>query len=245
MKPFRLRFTAAMFAATIAFATVPALSAQAQLDNTRATAPADPQQPAPQQIDKRIAGVLPNYRTADGSVPFKPISPKYKLTIAAKDSFDSPNYVIGGIFAGVAQLNNSHPDFGQGLEGYGRRYVTAYADQVIGNMLTEGFMPVLLKEDPRYFRKGTGGVWGRLGYSLTRTLVTKNDSGRNMFNFAEVVGNGMGASIANAYYPEERGAADTFSRMATQIATDSLSNVLKEFWPDVKRMLQKKKAAPR
>ncbi len=184
---------------------------------------------------------MPNYRTADGTVPFKPITAKYKLTIAAKDSFDTPNYVIGGLFAGFGQLSNSHPSFGQGMAGFGRRYGTSYADQVIGNMLTEGFMPVAMHEDPRYFRKVRGNVWMRLGYSLTRTLVTKTDSGRSSVNFAELVGNGIGSSIANAYYPDERGFGDTMSRMATQIATDSLSNVLKEFWPDVKRMMQKKK----
>jgi len=194
-----------------------------------------------QQIDKRIAGLVPNYRTADGSLPFKSISAKYKLTIAAKDSFDTPNYLIGGLFAGLGQLENTHPAFGQGLAGYGHRFGTSYADQVICNMLTEGFMPVVLKEDPRYFRKGTGKVWKRLGYSLTRTLITRNDSGHNMVNFAEIVGNSIGATIANSYYPDERSLHDMASRMYTQVATDSLSNVLKEFWPDVKRMLQKNK----
>src|SRR5579871_1962085 len=137
---------------------------------------ATPVAPDPSQvIDKRIMGVLPNYRTADGTVPFQKISSKYKLTIASKDSFDSPNYVIGGLFAGIYQAENSHPNFGQGVAGYARYYGTSYADQVIGNMLTEGFMPVVMHEDPRYFRKGHGSVWGRLGYSLTRTLITKTD----------------------------------------------------------------------
>ena len=103
--------------------------------------------PAAVEPDKRIMGVLPNYRTADGTLPFERISTKQKLTIASKDSFDGPNYVIGGIFAGIYQLENSHPGFGQGVAGFARYYGTSYADQVIGNMLTEGFMPVLLHED--------------------------------------------------------------------------------------------------
>ena len=201
-------------------------------------APASAPEAAPQ--DKRIMGVLPNYRTADGTQPFHPITAKYKLTIAAKDSFDGPNYVIGGVFAGLYQLQNQHPSFGQGIAGYAHRYATSYGDQVIGNMLTEGFMPILFHEVPRYFRKVNGNVWKRIGYSLTRVLVTKTDSGGTTFNFAEVVGNGIGSGIANSYYPDERGLGDTGVRMATQIATDSLSNLLKEFWPDIKRRLQKK-----
>jgi hypothetical protein len=192
--------------------------------------------------DKRILGVLPNYRTADGTIPFQRISPKSKLTIAAKDSFDWPNYIIGGVFAGLYQLEDSHAEFGQGVAGFGRYYGTSYADQVIGNMLTEGFMPILFHEDPRYFRKVHGSKMGRLGYSLTRVLVSKTDSGKSTFNFAEVVGNGIGASISNLYYPDERGLSDTVMRLGTQIATDALSNVLKEFWPDIKRRLHKKQA---
>lgn len=200
--------------------------------------------PAPAAVpgteDHRILGVLPNYRTTDGTVPFERISSGKKLTIAAKDSFDWPNYLVGGAFAGLYQMENAHPSFGQGVAGFARYYGTSYADQVIGNMMTEGFMPILLHEDPRYFRKVHGSMMGRLGYSLTRVLVAKTDSGRTTFNFSEVLGNGIGASISNLYYPEERGFADTMSRMGTQIATDSLSNVLKEFWPDIKRHLHKK-----
>jgi hypothetical protein len=197
--------------------------------------------PTANSQDKRIMGVLPNYRTTDGTLPFQRISAKYKLSIAAKDSFDKPNYIIGGIFAGIYQLQNSHPEFGQGLAGYGRYYGTSYADQVIGNMLTEGFLPVILHEDPRYFRKVKGSVKSRLAYSLTRVLVAKTDSGRPCLNVAEILGNGIGASISNLYYPTEQGFGQTFTRMGTQIATDSLSNVLKEFWPDIKRKFSKKK----
>jgi hypothetical protein len=235
--------------AILALLASPAALAQQQLADAsagaaEAEAPVEPKAaPTPDPgtaTDKRILGVLPNYRTTDGTVPFHSISPKFKLTIAAKDSFDWPNYLVGGAFAGLYQLENSHPSFGQGVAGFARYYGTSYADQVIGNMMTEGFMPILLHEDPRYFRKIHGSGWNRLGYALTRVLVAKTDNGNTTFNFAEVVGNGIGASIANLYYPEERGFQDTVMRMGTQIATDSLSNVLKEFWPDIKRHLHKK-----
>ena len=205
-----------------------------------ATPTGDP--PLPTGADKRILGVLPNYRTVDGTVPFQTISWKYKLTIASKDSFDWPNYIVGGAFAGLYMIDKSHPEFGEGVSGFARYYGTSYADQVIGNMMTEGFMPILFHEDPRYFRKVHGSVISRLGYSLSRVLITKTDSGKPTFNFSEVLGNGVGASIANLYYPDERGFGDTVSRMGTQIATDALSQVLKEFWPDIKKRLHKKQA---
>jgi hypothetical protein len=186
-------------------------------------------------IDKRAFGVLPNYRTADGSAPFEPISAKYKLTIAVKDSFDGPLYLTGGIFAGIYQLQNQNPSFGQGLKGYAHRYVTSFADQSIGNMMTEGFMPALLHQDPRYFRRGTGSVKSRLGYAVTRIFVCKNDSGKWGFNYSEVLGNSAGAAISNAYYPDTRTVHDNVQKLGIQLGTDALSQVAKEFWPDIKR----------
>ena len=126
------------------------------------------------------------------------------MTIAFKDSFDWPIYIVSGLFASLYQLEDQNPSFGQGMAGYGKRYGTAFGDQMIGNMLTEGIMPSLLHEDPRYFRLGSGSKKGRFFYALTRIFVTKTDSGRTMFNFAEVGGNSIAAAISNAYYPDTR-----------------------------------------
>lgn len=199
--------------------------------------------PVPDQPvqDKRILGVLPNYRTIDGTIPFERLTTEQKFIIATKDSFDWPGFILAGAFAGLYQLENSHPSFGQGVAGYAHRYATSYADQVIGNMLTEAIMPSLLREDPRYFRKINGSVKSRLFYSLTRVLIAKTDTGAPTFNFAEVLGNGVDGAIGNFYYPDERGLGDTLDRMGTAIATDAVSNVLKEFWPDIKRRYFKKR----
>ncbi len=191
--------------------------------------------------DKRIFGVLPNYRTADGSIPFEPITAKQKFTIARKDSLDYPSYVLAGVFALIAQANNTNPSFGQGVEGFAKRYGTSAADQIGGNFMTEAIWPSLLHEDPRYFRKISGSIKGRLGYALTRTLVTRTDRGNWTFNAAEFLGNGTVAAIGNLYYPDGRDFGDTMQRMFTQIGTDTISNVLKEFWPDIKRKFFTKK----
>ncbi len=186
-------------------------------------------------VDKRIFGVLPNYRTVNGAAGIEPITARQKFHIALKDSFDLPGYAMGGAFAALYQLENSNPSFGQGMKGYAHRYVTAYADQVIGNMMTEGILPSLLHEDPRYFRLGEGTKKHRLGYAATRIFITHTDAGTTRFNTSEVLGNGITASIANAYYPDNRTFSDTSQRLYTQLATDAFSNILKEFWPDIKK----------
>jgi len=187
--------------------------------------------------DKRVFGVLPNYRTAEKSDTYEPLTSHQKLVIATKDTLDYPLFLLGGGFAAMGQLTNQHPNFGQGAKGFAKRYATSYTDQLTGNYMTEGILPILLHEDPRYFRIGAGGggTWHRAGYAASRIFVTKTDSGRNTFNFAEVLGNGISAGIANAYYRDERSASDNLARVSTQLATDAFSQVLKEFWPDIKR----------
>jgi hypothetical protein len=215
------------------------LLAQSSSAPAPAVAPADGHTPLPGEPgstqDKRIFGVLPNYRTADGTTPFMPITTKQKFTIATKDTFDYPSYVLAAAFSGISQLENSNPEFGQGLKGYAKRYGTAVADQDLGNFMTEAIYPTFLHEDPRYFRKVRGSAKGRLAYALERVFVTRTDSGGSRFNFSEWLGNGTVAAIGNLYYPGERGFAYTMQRTGTQVGTDAISDVLKEFWPDIKK----------
>jgi hypothetical protein len=195
--------------------------------------------PQPEKEDKRVFGVFPNYRTTDGNVPFQEITGRQKLAIGLKDSFDWPVYPVGGLFAALYQLENQNPEFGQGMKGYARRYGTALGDQIIGNMMTESIMPSLLHQDPRYFRigKSHGGVLHRAGYAASRIFVSRTDSGGEQFNASEWLGNGVAVAISNAYYPDTRTVSDNIQRLGIACATDAFSQVMKEFWPDVKHKL--------
>lgn len=185
----------------------------------------------------RVFGVLPNYRTANESDTYAPISARRKFIIASKDSFDYPLVAVAGIIAGIGQLRNENPSFGQGLAGYGRRVGTSYADQAIGNMLTEAILPSFLREDPRYFRRGAGSISSRTLYAASRIFVTRTDSGPKRFNYSEVFGNAIGVAISNAYYPDNRTAVENAEKLGQQLGIDAISQVLKEFWPDIKRKL--------
>jgi len=222
------------------------LTAQAA-DSTESIAPQTPPAEPPQapQIDKRIFGVLPNYRTADGSAPFAPITTKRKFYIASKDSFDYPVYLLSGAFAALYQWEDQDPSFGQGLKGYGKRIAASYGDQAIGNLMTEAIFPSLLHEDPRYFRMGADGgrTWRRTRYAITRVFVVRTDKGAWDFNYSEWLGNGATVALSNLYYPADtRNVTDNVQKLGLQIGTDAISQVLKEFWPDWKRKLSKKKS---
>jgi len=232
----RVRVLAAILAGLAGYTTAWAQDAQQP-----AQAPEPPSVVQPGQTqeppDKRVFGVLPNYRTANDTGVYTPITSKQKFIIASKDSFDYPLVLLAAATAGFGQLTNQNPSFGQGMAGYGRRVGTGYADQAIGNIMTEGIFPTMLREDPRYFRRGYGSKWGRTWYAATRVFVTRTDSGGKRFNFSEVLGNATGVAISNSYYPDGRNASDNLTRLGQQIAIDSISQVLKEFWPDVKRRL--------
>ena len=111
--------------------------------------------------------------------------------------------------------------------------------------MAEAIFPTLLHEDPRYFRLGSGGgsTWHRTRYAVTRVFVVRTDKGSWRFNFSEWLGNGAAVGLSNLYYPAEtRNVTDNVQKLGLQIGTDAISQVLKEFWPDWKRKLSKKKS---
>ena len=202
-------------------------------------APAISAVPTPTHEETHILGVVPNYITVnDPSRPFQPIPASEKFKLAAQDAFDPFSWVITGIYAGAAQWGNNYAQFGQGAKGYAKRYGAAFADGAIGNYMTEAFLPTLLHEDPRYFRMGTGSTWKRAGYAMSRVLVTRTDAGGLRFNNSELEGNLMAAAIANLYYPpDNRSVGNTFEKFAVNVVSDAGFNVLKEFWPDMRRKM--------
>jgi len=198
---------------------------------------------AQQEPSKHVLWVIPNFRTSEMLTEYQPISPKEKFRIAAMDSFDRGTVALAAVFAGEAQMSNATPAFGQGVEGYARYFGTAYADFVIGNYMTEGIYPTILHQDPRYFRRGTGSRWSRLGYAIGQIFWTHKDSGGTQFNFSEIVGNSTAVAISNAYYPDNRTVANAVSKLGAQISVDTATNIVKEFWPDIERRLSKKNQA--
>ena len=195
--------------------------------------------------DKRILWIFTNHRTTDDSTTLSKLTPGGKLAIAWGDATDRAIFFQTAFLAGIGQATNGNPSFGQGTEGYARRFGTTYADFAIENIMTEGVFPTLLHQDPRYFRRREGTGRSRLGYAVSRLFITRTDSGRNQFNYSELVGNATSLAISNAYYPDSRSVGNNMSRYTVQLGFDAASNVLKEFWPDLKRKLLRRQLARR
>jgi hypothetical protein len=184
----------------------------------------------------RIFWVIPNFRSDESDAPFKPLTTHGKLKLAVDDSFDPSAFLVAGVFAGLSLAQRQYPGFGDGAASVGKYYGAAFADQAIGNMMTEALFPIALRQDPRYFVKLHGGFWKRTEYALSREVITRADDGRNQFNTSEIVGNGVAAGISNLYYPaSDRSFGNTADKWGEQIGLDAVFNVMKEFWPDVRR----------
>jgi hypothetical protein len=186
----------------------------------------------------RIFGVMPNYTTVEGFGRVEPITSAKSFKMAALDSFDPFVYPLFAFIAATAQVQNEPPSWGHDWEGYAKRYGLAFADNTMCSLITTGLMPSLLKQDPRYYQGRASGFFPRFAYAASRSVVTKSRSGQPQFNLSEIGGTFIVAGVSNVYYPpEERTRNATLERWGTQAMWDTVANELKEFWPDIRRMM--------
>ena len=178
----------------------------------------------------RIFGMLPNNTTVDGSVAPR-LTTREAFKVASLDTFDPAVYPFIGISAALQ---------GSSRQNYNARYATAFADASIGNFMTTAIVPSLTHQDSRYYRRGEGGLFGRIAYAASRSAVTRTRDGHAAFNISELGGNLAAAGISNIYYtPADRTMNGTLARWGAQVMWDTLANETKEFWPDIRAKLQR------
>jgi hypothetical protein len=190
-----------------------------------------------QEKHQRILGVIPNFNTSYVQNA-APLTPGQKFRLAFRSAVDPFSFVAAGLVSGLEQWQDAFPGYGQGAQGYGKRFGAAYADSFNGIMLGNAVFPSLLHQDPRYFRAGSGSFGHRLFYAIASTVRTRNDSGKWAPNYSNVLGNIAAGGIANAYYPStDRGVGLTFLRAFTVTAEGALGSIFVEFWPDISKKL--------
>ncbi len=189
-------------------------------------AAAQPDMPKPSWIDTSP--------TAD----YVPLTSRQKFDIFLKRTY-SPRTFAGAAFdAGISQASSGHEEYGQGMEGYGKRFGASMADGETGVFFGSFLLPTLFHEDPRYFRRPDLPVARRALYASSRVLLTRTDHGGTSLNVGYLGGSMIGSALANTYYPfHERGLANTLQRFASGMTSDAGLNLLTEFWPDIRRKL--------
>jgi hypothetical protein len=190
-----------------------------------------------QEEQQHLLGVVPTYNAVYSGQAL-PLNGKQKFDLAIRGAITPYQFALTGIVAGLGQAQNSFPEYGQGMEGYAKRYGSGYADYFNGQMLGNALLPVLLHQDPRYFRKGTGKFSTRLLWAMASTVRCKGDNGNWQPNVSNVVGNIAAGGISNLYYPaSDRGVGLTFERGMVVTAEGVVGAVLLEFTPDIQRYM--------
>ena len=182
------------------------------------------------QETQRVLGVIPNFY-----VSYDPnavsLNSKQKFELAWRSSVDPVTIAASGVVAGVQQATDGFSGYGQGTQGYAKRFGASYADSFIGNMVGGAILPSLLKQDPRYFYKGTGSIRSRIFYAIANAIVCKGDNGHWQPDYSGILGGLAAGGISNLYYPEKsrNGAALTFENTGLSIASSAVGNLFQEF----------------
>jgi len=211
-------------------------------DGQAAQAPSQPQPQSQSQTrtapPKRLFYIIPNFRSVNTSVVLPPQTVKEKFVSASEDTFDYSSLVLALILASYDYGRNSTPEFGTGGAAYGRYLWHATADQSIENYMVEFIVPVIAREDTRFYQMGRGGFRKRAFYSLTRVFVTRSDSGHERINTGELLGAAGSAVISSRYYPaQERSASDILGQYVTDLGIDAAAYFVREFEPEISRKL--------
>jgi hypothetical protein len=179
---------------------------------------------------QRVLGVIPNFY-----VSYDPnavsLTSKQKFKLAWKMIVDPVTLVLVGGIAGVEQAQNDFSGYGQGAQGYGKRFGAGYADTITGTFIGSAILPSLLKQDPRYFYKGSGSKRSRILYAIANAVICKGDNGRWQANYSNILGSLAAGGISNLYYPaqDRNGAGLTFENAAIGIGASAAANLLQEF----------------
>lgn len=178
---------------------------------------------------QRALGIVPNFYVSyiqDAA----PLTSKQKFELAWKTVVDPFTLILVGGFAGVEQAQNHFDEYGQGAQGYAKRYGAGYADTVASTFIGSAILPSLLKQDPRYFYKGSG-KGSRILYAIANSVICKGDNGHWQANYSNILGSLAAGGLSNLYYPaqDRNGAGLTFENAAIAIGASAISNLFQEF----------------
>jgi hypothetical protein len=179
---------------------------------------------------QRVFGVLPNFYVSYVANA-APLSTRQKFQLAWKTSIDPVSFAVNGVVAGIEQAQDDFGGYGQGAKGYAERYGAAYGNFVIGTYIGSAILPSILKQDPRYFYKGTGSKRSRILNALAQSVICKGDNGHWQANYSGLIGGLAASGISNIYYaPRDRdGVGFTFENALIGVGTTAVTNLLQEF----------------
>jgi hypothetical protein len=188
----------------------------------------------------RKSYVYPDLATSAG-----PLSSKEKFELFVSKTVAAPQILSSAAAAGISEARGTFSGYGQGGEGFGKRFGAFWATGASSQFFGTFLLPAALHEDPRYFVGLNGGWKARAGHALRRVVVIRTDGGVERFNLPGILGPLLAESLANSYLPDdERTTSKTFQRYGIRIGFGAVNNLFKEYWPSIFRSLRLNKVAP-
>lgn len=186
---------------------------------------------------QRVLGIVPSFNVSYRGKATAPLSASQKIQLAYHASIDPFAFAGAFLMAGYREAMDDDTGFGWGADGYGKRSGAAYLDTVSSDIIGNGLYPILLHQDPRYYRLGHGSLVHRAAYAVGTSFVCKGDNGHWEPNISNVAGNITAGAISNLYYPssDSSGVGQAFTDGMLVTAEGGLGAVFQEFWPDVSR----------
>lgn len=196
-----------------------------------AQAQIDPSLPPAPLAHTRTLYLFPGFETVGNpSKAVPPLTTKQKYAIFWGKTFDPSLVIVSAALAGMSQAAQWSPNYGQGWEAYGERAGYYAGSIAVTNLFTDGILPCVLHQDPRYFRKGYGSVGSRMLYALKRVAVSRSDSGQPQFNTSGLLGFGISTAISNAWAPRsEITFGNNMEKMGIKVGVSALLNIVREF----------------
>lgn len=217
-----------------------AVPTQPAVPGSESVTPAAPRAPAPGEGVRPVLApcTVPKQknwyrRFADGPSD-KPLTPKDKAWLAARNLVDPFNVITIGGEAGISVASDSHSPYGPGMPGYGRYVGMSFSEDMTGEFFGTFLIPSLVHQDPHYHRMEGASIPRRAAHTVFQVFWTQGDNGRGMLNYANLVGFALDDEIANLYVPgRQTNASATAQRYVIGLATAPIGNVVSEFLPDV------------
>lgn len=199
------------------------------------------QNPVIQEEHPRLFRILPTYTVSNSELPSS-LSSTAKFRLFLKGTTDPFTLTYTAFSAGIQQANNGPTGYGEGAGEYGKRLGAGLADETSSGFFRTYLFPSVFRQDPRYFREGSGPFKRRLVHAIIRPVVTRNDSGGRALDLAGLLGSVAASSLSNAYYPAaDRGVEPTFKRVATGIPFSVMDHLIDEFGPDLEKKFLRRK----
>ncbi len=236
-----IRFAVGVMVAISASLAVPALAQTSDANSPPPSSDTQAQTSAPTAGQKQQPGTVkvlekPSFLFPDLAHNSQPLTAGEKFKLAIANSVSPMAFLGSGLAAGIGQAADSPAGYGQGAEGYGKRFGASMATGASTNLIGTFLLSSVMHDDPRYFVMGDGSLGQSIKYGLRRVVIVRKDDGGEAFNFPGVVAPLAAAGLANTYMPDaQRTAGYTFERYGWAMAASAGVNILKEYWPTITR----------